>query len=53
MQVNFSMNAPSYIDSANETAILSLADAEVRSFTFDMDNAIFSNYTQMAKVVGL
>lgn len=53
VNVNLSMNAPSYLDSADETAVLNLTGSATASFTFDNSDATFTNYTQMAKVVGL
>jgi len=53
LQVTLSMNAPSYLDSGNETASLDLKNSDTASFVFERSAGSFSNYTEMVKVVGL
>jgi len=53
LQVTISENAPFYLDSANETALLNLTNSESTNFVFNRTAGLFANYTQMVAELGL
>ena len=53
MKVMLSMNGPQYLDSANETAFLSIEGYKTANMVFDRSVGTFENYTAMAGVLGL
>ncbi len=49
----FSMNAPEYIDAAEEKAVLYLNGSQVFEFVLNSTAAVYHNYTSMLKIAGV
>ncbi len=53
IRVTLSENAPGYLDSAKETAVLDLANSTSASFIFDRAAGSFAKYTQLVEALGV